>query len=139
MISQTDGANVIQYLLGAQAIIVTEGAATVWADFISHEAPEIKSADLLPAARRAIRDWSDGGRAWKVDPQAFVRAARKVRGDRIVAAGALPEPPADLPVSKAVVWQRRVRELLGDGLPRAQAIATACEEHAIDERLLIEQ
>lgn len=138
MITARDAANVLNYLLAAQAVTVVDGAAAVWADYVSTEAPEVKPDDLAPATRQAIRDWSDGGRAWKIDPQALVRAARRVRGDRITAAGQLPIPPIDLPPGIDMKWFRRVRELVGDGKPIKEAIVTACRELNIPPDKLID-
>lgn len=125
MITPLDAMNVLRYLAGAQAITLTEDQDAVWADYINAEVPQAQPADLLPAARRAVRDWSQGGRAWRVDVERFVAAARAIRADRITAAGVLPTPPAELTAGEAVQWQRALVRLIADGATVADATAAA--------------
>lgn len=121
MIRPIDAMNVLKYLAGAQAITLTEDQDAVWADYINDSLPQAQPADLLPAARRAVRDWSQGGRAWRVDVERFVSAVRAIRADRITAVGVLPTPPAELTAGEAVQWQRALVRLIGDGRDVADA------------------
>lgn len=124
-ITPLDAANAINYLLAAQALTVMDNQETVWADYLNHEAPQARPADLLPACRAAIKAWSSGGRKWRIDVEEYAKAIRTIRADRITAAGLLPYPPSGLDGNASVAWERALRGALADGetLHTAEALA----------------
>lgn len=124
-ITPLDAANAINYLLAAQALTVMDNQETVWADYLNHEAPQARPADLLPACRAAIKAWSSGGRKWRIDVEEYAKAIRTIRAQRIDAAGLLPYPPSGLDGSASATWERALRGALADGetLHTAEALA----------------
>ena len=114
-ITPLDAANAINYLLAAQALTVMDNQETVWADYLNHEAPQARPADLLPACRAAIKAWSSGGRKWRIDVEEYARAIRTIRAQRIDAAGLLPYPPASLDGTQSTTWERALKTAIADG------------------------
>ena len=124
-ITPLDAANAINYLLAAQALTVMDNQETVWADYLNHEAPQARPADLLPACRAAIKAWSSGGRKWRIDVEEYAKAIRTIRAQRIDAAGLLPYPPHGLDGTQSTTWERALRGALADGetIHSAEALA----------------
>lgn len=120
-ISIQDAANIINYLYAAQAITVTDNQHAVWADYINSEMPELQPRDIPASARRAIKDWSQHGRAWKIDPQQFVTAARAIRADRV---GRHMIPDAPMSISggdEYSTYMQTYRLAIADGYTPEQA------------------
>lgn len=113
-ISVKDAANIINYLYAAQAITVTDNQHAVWADYINSEMPELQPRDIPASARRAIKDWSQHGRAWKVDPQQFVNAARAIRRERL-GRFQLPTAPSDIESNEYRPYMDRYNLAISDG------------------------
>jgi len=138
-ITVKDAANIINYLYAAQAITVTDNQHAVWADYINAEMPELLPRDIPVSARLAIKQWSQHGRAWKIDVQKFVDAARKIRADRIAIVGTNVPLPFGLPAGKHQAYKAAVYRALGDGHPLSTAEATARREvdHQDDDVKLV--
>ncbi|WP_172121438.1 hypothetical protein [Actinomyces faecalis] len=95
MISELDAANALNYLLAARALTVVDGQARVWADYLNHEIDDPRPAELLPACRRAIRQWARENRSWQVDVERYaanIRAARRERMDHAIDTHGRPDP-----------------------------------------------
>jgi hypothetical protein len=141
MITNTAAADAVNYLVAAGALSPIKDMDAVWADYVNAEIPDVEARELLPAARRAIRDWAREGRAWKVDVGRYVTAIRVERSDRVTreiqANGQLiPEGLGDHPVLEAE-WKHAALSALGRGATREQAQAAAW--HAVGVRQLIEE
>lgn len=119
-ISVQDAANIINYLYAAQAITVTDNQHAVWADYINAEMPELHSRDIPVSARRAIKDWSEHGRAWKIDVHQFVRAAKAIRADRVRKRGHI-EPPLVLEGDEYGIYQAAYRYAIAGGATNDEA------------------
>lgn len=128
MIAQTDAAQAINYLYAAQAITVTDDQAAVWADYLNAELPDAQQGELLPAARRCLKDWAANQRQWKVDLPRFVETVRKIRRERVraetQARGQL-IPAEPLPVGEELEWKQQAIKQIGMGASRLQAEKTA--------------
>lgn len=129
MITPDNVAGTLDYLLGARALTVTRGQASVWHDYLTHEIPDIQPEELPDARRRAVREWSANGRAWQVDVARFAAAIRANRRDRVQAAigsGAIPVP-AGLAGEPEVelAWRRAWAHAVSMGLDDAEKRAWA--------------
>lgn len=108
MISERDAANVLRYLLAAQAITATDDQAAVWADYLNHDLTDLNADELLPAARLALSQWSRE-RAWKLDLPRYADAIRYNRRQQIAAYTRLhgpPQPEGDL---DGITYLKRLR------------------------------
>lgn len=127
-ITVQDAANIINYLYAAQAITVTDNQHAVWADYINAEMPELQPRDIPVSARLAIKRWSQHGRAWKIDVEQFLAAARSIRADRIAVVGTNVPLPPGLPADDTTAYIKAVHKALGDGATPAQAEQAALAE-----------
>ena len=123
MITETQAANVLKYLVAAGAMNAVEDQHVVWADYINHEYPETQPSDLLPAARTCLTAWSSGTTGWKVDLPQYAKAIRRLRHDRVeqALAGKPLLPEGELDPSEYLEWVREARRAVGDGASRQQA------------------
>lgn len=126
MITPTDAANALTYLLAARALTAVDGQATVWADYLNHEVRDPQAGELLPACRRAIREWSADRRAYQIDVERMAAAIRRARTERVTAEeqarGPL-LPDGGLDPAREIAWRRAAMDALGAGAPRDRAEA----------------
>lgn len=126
-ITVQDAANIINYLYAAQAITVTDNQHAVWADYLNAEIPELQPKDIPLAARRAIKDWAETGRRWKIDVHQFALAYRAIRGDRVRKAGYI-EAPYDLDSDEGSIYQAAYRYAIAGGATKDEADTFARNE-----------
>ena len=95
MITDTDAADVLHYLLASRALTVVDEQARVWVDYLNHEVDDPRPAELLPACRRVIREWARERRSWQVDVERYaatIRAARRERMAHAIDTHGRPDP-----------------------------------------------
>ena len=127
-VTAAQAANVLNYLAAAQAVTLMDNADAVWADFLNNDCPAAKPTDLLPAARRALHDWSRTGRTWRIDAGRFSAAVKAVRQDRLNTdqkTHGHVNAPRDLPPATGNRWKATVEEAIRDGQARGAAEAHA--------------
>ena len=117
------------YLHDAQALTLTETIAETWMDYTTSEIRMLRTEELRPAARRAVKEWSSGGRRWRIDVETYCQAIRANRKDRWNRDQELhgfltPEGLEDEP-GVSVQWLRHARTAIGAGLDREAAVAYA--------------
>lgn len=123
MITETQAAQALKYLIAAGAMTAIDDQPAVWADYINHEAPATQVRDLLPAARLCLKRWADDHRRWKVDLPRYVQSINRVRSKRVSdAIGDKPlYPDMDLRGRDYLDWVQTARKCVADGMSRAEA------------------
>lgn len=133
VITPRQALDVLNYLFAANAITVTDHQDHVWADYLN--APEtglpgLQTGELLPAARRAIKDWADGGRAWRISVEHYAHALRQARRDRLehdrLENGALTPEGIDTGADHRK-WMQAATHNIMLGRSRAHAVRAAYE------------
>lgn len=133
MITPRQALDVLNYLFAANAITVTDHQDRVWADYLN--APEtglsgLQASELLPAARRAIKDWADSGRAWRISVEHYAHALRQARRDRLehdrLENGAL-TPEGVYTGADHRKWMQAATHNIMLGRSRAEAVQAAYE------------
>lgn len=121
MITPQHATDIINYLYAAQAITVTENQHKAWADYINHAIPDFHPRDIEPAARLAIKRWSEHGRQWRIDVAQFVRAAQAIRHERLEPYGTnIPLPPG-LPADQHLAFIEAFKQAIRGGATENQA------------------
>lgn len=82
-ITPSQAIDAVNYLVASRALTVTDHQGEVWADYLNHEVNDPQPYELLPACRRAIKDWRAGGRGFQVDVETFAMAVRAIRRERV--------------------------------------------------------
>lgn len=124
MITPADAANAVSYLAVAGATPVMDRQGEVWADYLNHDVDPTPK-ELPAATRRAIHEWANEGRSYRIDVARLARSIRRERADRVRAEedarGAL--MPAGLTGEPAVeaAWRRAALGAVGAGASREDA------------------
>ena len=127
MITETQAAGVLKYLVAAGALNAIDDQHVVWADYLNNEFPETLPADLLPAARLCLAEWASGKHGWKVDLPRYAKSVRTIRRKRIekTLGGRPLLPQGELNPEKYLTWMRVARRMLGDGATLQEATERA--------------
>lgn len=130
MISASVTADMLTYLVAAGTTTAKDAQAPVWADYLNAEIPHLRSTELRPAARRAIKDWDTNGRGWQINVETIAKALRTLRKERLEqhnrnhAGTYFPDDLRDEPET-ACAWLTAWNTGIGSGLDGPQA-----EQHA---------
>lgn len=128
MITPADAADAINYLLAADAVHVVDNMHNVWANYINDTVvgvPDVQQAELLPAARRAVRDKAQGEYSKRDALALFVKSLKANRRDRVDAeqqahGQLIPDGLGDKPELETR-WKRHAMRLIAGGMPRREA------------------
>lgn len=134
MITPADAADAINYLLAADAVHVVDNMHNVWANYINDPVvgvPDVQQKELLPAARRTVRDKAQGEYSKRDALALFVKALKANRRDRLDAeqqahGHLIPEGLGDKPELEAR-WKQHAMRLVSAGTPRGEAERAAYE------------